>query len=236
MPQRVFDLPDIGTVTFVKRRGNTNIRMSFARDGTVRVSLPYFVSYHAGVQFVLSKADWLSKHRPDKASVLTDGMRIGKAHRLALEAAKNGKDKATVSVRHNTVRVLCPVEQEHKHPDVQSAAKRGALRALKKEADQLLPQRLDQLASTHGFSYTSVATKRLSSRWGSCSQHKDIILNTYLMQVPWDLIDYVILHELVHTEHLNHSPGFWARFEQVLPDAKTRRKELKTYRTDIPAQ
>ena len=53
------------------------------------------------------------------------------------------------------------------------------------------------------------------------------------MQLPWHLIDYVLLHELVHTEQLDHSEAFWRRFEGVLPGAKRVRRELKTHQTAI---
>jgi predicted metal-dependent hydrolase len=53
------------------------------------------------------------------------------------------------------------------------------------------------------------------------------------MQLPWDLIDYVLLHELVHTEHLHHGAGFWQRFDQVLPGAKQKRKALRAYKPSV---
>lgn len=234
MANKVVQIPEIGEVTLTKRRGSRNLRLSFARDGSIRVSLPYWVPYQAGVDFARHKSAWIAKHRPAAAARLRDGDRIGKAHRLRFaQSTKYEVQSTRVAVKHNVITVTCPVDVPATHASVQKAAERGALKALKAEADQLLPQRLRELAAKHNFTYKTVGTKRLSSRWGSCSQNKDIILNTYLMQLPWELIDYVIIHELVHTEHLNHSPAFWQRFEHALPDAKKRRKLLKTYRTSI---
>lgn len=232
MAQKTVEVDGIGPISLVKRRGNNHIRLSFARDGSVRVSLPYYVPYQAGIEFARTRLDWIIKHRPATSSHLTDGDRIGKAHRLKISQASIGSGPR-VSLKNNVVVVSCPVDMPVTHQSVQKAAERGALKALKREADQLLPQRLQLLAAKFNFEYNSVDTKRLSSRWGSCSQAKDIILNTYLMQLPWELVDYVIIHELVHTEHLNHGTEFWNRFEQVMPDAKKRRKSLKTYRTAI---
>lgn len=230
--KKVVNLPDIGEIVLTKRRGNTNIRMSYARDGGIRVSLPYFVPYEAGLAFVRSKTDWLQKHRPAPASQLGQGDRIGKAHRVHFVTSTTAT-KPTVRVAKSRVQTTLPLSVAAHDSIAQKAVQRGALKALKQEADQLLPQRLDHLAKKHGFSYESVTTKRLSSRWGSCSQHRDITLNIYLMQLPWHLIDYVIVHELVHTEHLNHSPGFWQRFEQIMPTAKQLRRDLKKYPTAI---
>lgn len=207
--------------------------MSFTSEGTLRVSLPYWVPYQAGIDFARDRKEWIVKHQPAQKTHLNDGDRIGKAHRL--EFIKGTGSKASVRVSITKIIVTHPSSLAITSPIVQKTAERGALKALKKESDQLLPQRVASLATKHGFIYTSVTCKRLSSRWGSCSQEKEITLNTYLMQLPWELIDYVILHELVHTEHLNHSDAFWARFAQVLPDAKARRKLLKAHKTAVTA-
>lgn len=231
MASKQVEIDGIGPVTLYKKRGNSHIRLSFTRNGLIRVSLPYWVPYQAGIQFALSRKDWIDKHRPASAGLIEDQHRIGKAHRVAF--VSSDVIKPSVRVSDNQIRVLHPAASLPTLPSVQAAAERGALKALKLEAEQLLPQRLAALAGTHGFSYKSVGVKRLNSRWGSCSQHKDITLNLYLMQLPWHLIDYVLVHELVHTEHLNHSAAFWKRFQGVLPDAKQRRKEMKQYRTAI---
>lgn len=230
--KKIVSVPGIGEVTLTKRRGNTNIRLSYTRAGEIRVSLPYFVPYQAGISFVKTKTDWLQKHRPEPIVQLEDGDRIGKAHQIQIIKSSTA-NKPTVRVTQLKIKVTVPVHSSISEEAVQEVLQRGALRALKQEAQRLLPQRLDQLARQHSFSYASLNTKRLTSRWGSCSQHADIILNTYLMQLPWHLIDYVIVHELVHTEHLNHSADFWQRFEEIMPNAKQLRRELKQYPTAI---
>lgn len=231
MANKIVDIDGIGQVTLVRRRGSRHVRIGFTRDGSVRVSLPAWAPYKMATDFVASKHDWITKNRPEQAGIsLEDGDKIGKAHRLKFSVSYNAK-QASVRVGSGVVAVSCPVNTPSTAVAVQKAAQRGALKALKTEADQLLPQRLRDLAAKHGFDYKSVDTKRLSSRWGSCTQHREITLNIYLMQLPWHLIDYVIIHELCHTEHLNHSASFWERVEQALPDARDRRKQLKTYKT-----
>ncbi|MDQ3123524.1 MAG: M48 family metallopeptidase [bacterium] len=232
MPIKQIDLPDIGLVTLLKKRGNNNIRMSFARDGSIRISLPFWVSYQAGINFARTRQNWITRHRPAKSLILQHKDRIGKAHRLVFNPTLITQ-KPTVRVSLNTITVSCPATLDITHRHIQTAAERGALRALKLEAEQLLPQRLEQLAIKYGFDFETVSVKRLSSRWGSCSQFKDITLNLFLMQLPWKLIDYVLLHELVHTEYLNHSVDFWKRFENVMPGAKMLRKELKSHRAVV---
>jgi len=97
----------------------------------------------------------------------------------------------------------------------------------------LLPQRLDQLAAQNGLNYSSVAIRQLKSRWGSCSSAKHITLNLFLMQLPWHLIDYVLLHELTHTKVLRHGPPFWEELEKHAPGARKLRREISAYQPII---
>ena len=225
-------LPEIGKIALTKRRSSKNIKLSYSSDGIIKVSLPIFVPYQAGINFVIKNQAWLEDHRPGEQVVLEQGDRIGKAHRLNF-AYSDKASRPSVRVTNTQINVSVPLGHSFSGSDVQTVAIRGAHKALSKEASQLLPQRLDQLAKANRFEYQSVKAKRLTTRWGSCSNTKEIILNIYLMQLPWDLIDYVIIHELVHTEHMNHSISFWQRFEQILFNAKALRKRLKQYQTKI---
>jgi len=98
-----------------------------------------------------------------------------------------------------------------------------------------LPQRVQYLASKHGFSYKQIRVRKLTARWGSCSNNGVITLSYYLLQLPWNLIDYVILHELTHTRHLHHGPNFWTEFKKVLPSAKLLQKEIRSYKPQVQA-
>jgi predicted metal-dependent hydrolase len=88
--------------------------------------------------------------------------------------------------------------------------------------------RLKELAAQHGFRYGRAGIRNQKSRWGSCSLRNNISLNIHLLALPGHLRDYVILHELVHTEHKNHSRAFWARLNGLVGgNAKAFRKEMR---------
>jgi len=116
---------------------------------------------------------------------------------------------------------------------VQRIATNACVRALRNEAEALLPGRLATIAEREGFRYKSVTVKRLKGRWGSCDQHGNIVLNLFLMQLPWELVDYVLLHELIHTKHLHHGADFWEAFVVCQPDAKALRKQIRRYQPNF---
>lgn len=92
-----------------------------------------------------------------------------------------------------------------------------------------LVSRLHELAKRHGFSFHKVCVRNQRTRWGSCSDKNNISLNINLVKLPAHLIDYAILHELVHTRVKNHGPRFWAALEAVVADAKGLDRQLNQY-------
>lgn len=227
MATKSIDLDDIGTVVFYKRKGARHIRLSITHNGEVRVTLPFWAPYQAGVAFVQTKADWIQEQKP-ALTLIKQGHPVGKAHHIAYESGQG----TTISTRitGNEVRVLLPVGMRWDSPEAQKAANSVGIRALKKEATRLLPARLKTLAQQHGYDYQSIIIKQLKGRWGSCSQQKDIVLNCFLMQLPWELIDYVILHELAHTRVMAHGPVFWNEMRRVTPTTDRLRKAIKLHK------
>lgn len=222
-------IPDVGPVTLYKRRGNRSLRLSITPGGEIRVSMPYWIPYAAGEHFASKKADWILAHQAKNASPqLAHGQRIGKAHRLVIGPDSNTQ-KITTRLRPNEIHIVHPAHVDADHPQVQKAARTASIRALRKEAETLLPQRLRILSEQTGLLFRNVGVKHLKSRWGSCSSAKDITLNLFLMQLPWHLIDYVLVHELTHTKVMRHGAPFWAELERHIPIAKKLRKEINGY-------
>jgi predicted metal-dependent hydrolase len=99
----------------------------------------------------------------------------------------------------------------------------------KTAARKILAKRLGFLAEKYGFSYNRLTVRNQKTRWGSCSCRNDISLNMKLVRLPEDLMDYVILHELVHTRVKDHSPFFWAEMDKLVGDGRQLRRRLKNY-------
>lgn len=227
MPSKEFTLTGGLAVTVYKRRANRNLRLSVSPSGQVRVSIPVWASYRTGLDFARSREAWiLTQHKP--LLPLKHGQAVGKSHHLRF-AAKAGVAKAGGRVRSTEVVVYHPPAADPADPAVQAAAQAACIRALRSQGERLLPQRLANLAQTHGFQYSNVHIKALKSRWGSCDHRGRIVLNLFLMQLPWELIDYVLLHELTHTRILRHGPDFWQAMAEVSPDVQGLKKRLRDY-------
>ena len=91
-----------------------------------------------------------------------------------------------------------------------------------------LPQRLHELARLHGFALPAVSVRNQRTRWGSCSPSGRISLNWRLVQLPPAVRDYVLLHELTHLRHLNHSARFWRELARLCPDHAAARQWLRS--------
>ena len=227
MPKKEFLIDGDLLITVIKRRGNRNLRLSIGAGGLVRVSIPAWAPYKAGIEFAKSRQQWIREQRrqPD---LLIHGQAIGKAHHLEFVPSETA---AKVSGRQKGSAVVVTHSLEHRpsDPEVQKAAREASVRALRAQAESLLPQRLAALANKHGFKYGQVSVKRLKGRWGSCDQQGNIVLNLFLMQLPWELIDYVLLHELTHTVVLRHGSDFWQAMEKVSADSGRHRKAIRKY-------
>jgi predicted metal-dependent hydrolase len=99
----------------------------------------------------------------------------------------------------------------------------------RKLARKILLRRLQRLAEKYGFTYNRVCIRNQRTRWGSCSAVGDISLNIKLVALPGELLDYVLLHELVHTRVHNHSQQFWKELGKYVPDPKAKISVLKDY-------
>lgn len=233
MATKIIEIPEVGKVVLQKRRGSRNIRLRIDANGKVSVSMPYLVPYIMATEYVKKHQAWILRERNKRTQHLSEGMNIGRLHVLRFlhdTEATLPKSRVTaneVIVRHATSLL---------DTAVQTAAKKASIRALRQQAMHFLPKRLKDIAHSEGYEYTSVSVKQMKGRWGSCNQDKSIVLNIFLMELPVELIDYVILHELAHTRALNHSPAFWKELEAHIPNARGLRKKLREYQPTIPAQ
>lgn len=138
----------------------------------------------------------------------------------------------------NRHRLMRQDDTLHIHmPDINdtAAAHQQLGNFVRREAREFLGTRLETLAKRHDLDYSGVSIRRQKTRWGSCSAKKKINLNDRLMFLPEPLMEHVLLHELAHTRHLNHSPRFHALLEHMDPNASAHRRALRHAGQYVPA-
>lgn len=96
-------------------------------------------------------------------------------------------------------------------------------------ARQIIPQRVEYYSSLMNLYPTSVKITKAKKQFGSCSGKNSLCFSCYLMQYPIEAIDYVVVHELAHIKHHNHSKNFYDLIHHYMPDYKKREKLLKNY-------
>ncbi len=100
-------------------------------------------------------------------------------------------------------------------------------RFYKSEAKEYIAQRIEELSRQTGLTYKSLDIKWFESKWGHCDSLNNIVISAKLMTQPKEVIDYVLIHELSHTIHHNHSEQFWNLVALHCPDYKNYKKLLK---------
>lgn len=168
-----------------------------------------------------------------RKTVLTTGVRfsVSTSGRLQISVPKYTKDfllKRFIETNRNAIRTKLPL----KNPETQRA-RDAKKKLLTKQAKSYLPYRLDYFAKLYGYTYDKLRFSHANTRWGSCSSNRTISLNIGLMQIPANLRDYVLIHELAHLRHMNHSAAFWQEVEKHDPNYRFHRQQLKNYHPGV---
>ena len=162
--------------------------------------------------------------RTVKFSVSTSG-------RLSMSVPKHTSDflvRRLLNRNRELVREKLPLSD----PSLQRA-RDAKKKILTKKAREFLPYRLEYFANLYGYKYDKCRLSHANTRWGSCSSNKTISLNIGLMNVPAILRDYVILHELAHLNHMDHSEAFWTEVASHDQKYKDHRRRLEKFSPGI---
>lgn len=218
---------EFGTITLRRSVRASHVRIRVAPDGRLYASLPLYAPIFLVKRLIASSRQQLRKLLAQHHGEHTyaSGMQIGKSHTLTIRSTTSHKISTK---RHGSqIIVSLPEGRQVEEVAVQRHIRDAVAEALRREAKSYLPRRLRYLAQQHGFSYQKVRFSHASGRWGSCSTSGTISLNIALMRLPFELIDYVLIHELSHTVEMNHSQAFWQLVEASYPTYQHARRLLK---------
>lgn len=218
---------EFGEIIVRRSVRSSSVRISIAPNGSLRASMPPYAPLFMLKNFVKSSRQQLRKmlDQQKPSYELKNGMQIGKSHKLIVTWG------AQTSVKRSGLHIVVHLKDGDTltQPMIERAVRDTIIAALRIEAKSYLPKRLAFLADAYGCKYEKVRFSHASSRWGSCSSNGTISLNIALMSLPFELIDYVLIHELCHTKQMNHSPSFWRLVEDADPSYKLNRKLLKRH-------
>lgn len=200
-------------VVIVRGRRKT-LSVSVNRDAEVVVRAPLYVKDEEIDRFVEKHQSWIQARlaliEKNKLN-LADGACIslfGREYTLAYGGAaiKNGF-------------VFLPEEDR----------KKALISFLKAFVKKEMKERTVRIADENGFRFANVRISSARGRWGSCSKKENISYSFRVAFLPSDIVDYIVIHELCHTRHFNHSVKFWREVEQIIHDYKLCRKTLKEH-------
>lgn len=190
-------------------------------------------------QFALAQQDWIRQARQrvqakSQSSLqgfapeeYVDGVTLPfQNQELVIRLGVHPRKRLSIEgINRTTLLINLP---ETLHGATRQQAIRGALEKwFKQQAQFQVSEIVDQHAPRFGLQPRSIRIKTQRSRWGSCGPHNDINLNWLLMLAPAATLEYVVVHELCHIRHKNHSPAFWQLVAQHLPDYQQARQWLK---------
>ncbi len=194
-------------------------------DASIVIRAPHGVSLDYIQNFVNQKSGWIEKKQKFIAEIVrkrdpkkfTDGEKFYLAgEKLSLKIQPGAKPK---------------VWSEGGSLNITEACIANPLKYLstwyRVQAKNIIPGRVQMFAVKWGFKFKSIQINGAKSRWGSCGHKNSLNFSWRLVMAPIEIIDYVIVHELVHTEIKNHSPKFYSRLEEVMPDYNSREKWFK---------
>ncbi len=205
------------------RSKRKTLAISIDAFGKLTVRAPIACSKERIFAFLQEKEGWILRKKGERIGA---GIELPNEDLNGYELPLLGKPCKIVLTNESKVgydgvqnRILLPEKN----------AKVRLIRWLKENAERILSGLTAQTAKEMGLSYTSVSIGSARGRWGSCSGKNEIRYSFRLLYTPKEIIEYVVVHELAHVCHKDHSKRFWQEVERYIPDWKIRRKWLKTH-------
>jgi len=198
-------------------------------DGTLRVTIPRYGSHAEAMRFVARQNAWIDKHRtlvlarkPQAQPIIHGSLIWYRGEKIPL-SVQSAEPKCILSFADQQLACLLP--QEDCRPRIELH--------LRKLAAKEFPLRVQLLAKQHGLEVKRVSVRDQKSRWGSCSARKTVSLNWRLIMAPPFVLDYVIVHELMHLREMNHSARFWQLVAAAFPQHREAQQWLKAFGREL---
>jgi predicted metal-dependent hydrolase len=240
MNNKQLTIENIGVVTITKNRQATRYKITIKPNGIINVTIPWLATFRNGEKFLSEHLQWIAQTKEKLSKKLGPPKLIQPGYLFATRnyqynvgPAEIAKIKIRYAEKEKCIYFEYPNDQLIESDELQIKLKETIENVLRFDAKRYLPVRIAELASSLGYNFNKVTIKNNKTNWGSCSNRKNINLNLHLMRLNDKLIDYVIVHELVHTVIPNHGATFKSTMLKHFPDTAEMERELKKTRTEI---
>ena len=188
------------------------------KQGELIVKAPNLMPQNEIENFIIIKQKWINKHINKKI--------------IPQNTYKNNDKFLYLGIEYSLILKDCDLYFDGTN-FIGRGCKANFLNLYKQHFAKIIQTKLPQIASEYNFKFNQVRLKSQKTLWGSCSGKNNLNFNYLLMMAPLEVIESVIIHELCHTIHKNHSKKFWDLVYKIMPDYKINHKYLKDYGNQI---
>lgn len=209
------------------RQRRKSVTIHVEDDLNVVVKAPHSIPQKEIDQIVIKHEEWIQKTIKEKKALAIQKdwlmneeiLYLGKKIPVVIE--EDPKAKSNVCLQQGVFIITTPNKKDH------FLIKKQLETYTKKQALNLFTTLTEKYCRLLGCNYHTLTIRKQKTRWGSCSSNGALSYNIRLMSAPIEAIEYVVLHEVMHLIHFNHSPLFWQAIAKIMPDYKKWQQYLK---------
>lgn len=224
------------TVSYILKQSARiqGIRLEIHGDTGLIVVVPRKYSPAKVTEILQKKSKWILRHLPENkpfqmplfSKEIDHGERIRYMDKwLKIVISSDGHGKASASLKDNTLFICCGDRQANRSKILESW--------YRQQAYNIFKQKADTFKTAMGLNYRRIVIRGQRKRWASASPVGNLSINWKLLLAPEAVVDYVIMHELAHLKHMNHSKKFWEFLSLYCPKWKEHRKWLIRHEDEL---
>jgi len=215
-------------ITYVRSGNARRYILRIQSDGSARVTLPRWGSKAQAYAFAQRESGWIEKQLAKRRAAAFEPQLWGEGTSFLFRG-----QPVLLQINREAGRVEFADQEIAHSPGVVVDMRRIVEGHLRELANKELVPRTIELAKIHNLTVRRVVIRNQKSRWGSCSVRGTISLNWRLIQTPPLVVEYIIIHELMHLREMNHSARFWRLVAQAFPDYRLAERWLKENATRL---
>ncbi len=226
---------EITNIQFVRNNNSKRYIIRILHDQSVRVTIPQYGSQRKAEQFLNDNIDILKNKLIKQETIFELNQSYqSKYYQLKILPTKFSNN---TDVINNNIVIRVSSDKHIRDKINQDYIKNIFEQTLRKEAQLYIPKKTMEYANQYQLKVSNIKINSAKTRWGSCSSENSLNFSLFLMQLPYELINYIILHELSHTIHKNHSKDFYNLLNKLTERQHPfLNKKLKNFYPNIKAE